>query len=254
MSESNQSNELLLRQGLINPRITQDFVTAIEKRAEQGAYKAEVTVGDRSIPIDVYPKVFPPRSDYSVSSRSVYETFGKLDGLQVADIGCGSGIESIVAAMAGAKQVDATDINEAAVECARHNAALNEVGDKIAIYHGDLLSALPKQKYDLIIANLPIVDFQPERPTGVTAALYDPGLQLHRRLLSEAKGYLAPDGVITFTHANLQSGKTDTPERDFQVLEQLIAESGYEIVERTAREDLGYRWVNYKIKLKVSIS
>ena len=58
-----------------NPELTRNFVDFIKEKSETGTYQVEVKVGDRTIPIDVFPTVFPPRSDYSVSSKSVFETF-----------------------------------------------------------------------------------------------------------------------------------------------------------------------------------
>ncbi len=234
----------------INPKLTQAFVEDVLKKSKEGIYHVEVKVGDREIPIDVYPEVFPPKSDYSVSSRSLFETFGNLKDLEVADIGSGSGIESIVAMLAGAIHVDATDISSVAVVCTKHNVALNKLEDKISVYQGDLFSALPNKKYDLIIANLPIVNFKPEQESGITGALYDPDFKLHRRLLVESKDFLSKKGLVTFSHANLQSRDTENPDKDFELLELLIDEYGYEVTEKKDSEALGYKWINYKIKPK----
>ncbi|MCC7004731.1 hypothetical protein IT397_02325, partial [Candidatus Nomurabacteria bacterium] len=113
-----------------------------------------------------------------------------------------------------------------------------------------LFNGFPKRKYNLIIANLPIVNFETDNHP-INNALYDKNLEIHRRLLMEAKKFLAEDGIITFTHANLQSMNTSDPDRDFQDVEKLIEEFGYEISERVERVELGYKWINYKIKLKV---
>ncbi|MEI6190869.1 MAG: methyltransferase [bacterium] len=235
----------------INPKLTQSFVEDVLKKGKEGIYRVVVKVGDKEIPIDVYPEVFPPKSDYSVSSRSLFEAFGNLKGLEVADIGSGSGIESIVAILAGAIHIDATDISSVAVECTEHNVELNNLGDKVSIYQGDLFSALPKKKYNLIIANLPIVNFRPEQESDITGALYDPDFKLHRRLFAEGKDFLSENGQMTFSHANLQSRDTENPDRDFEILEALITEYGYEVAERKESEALGYKWINYKIRLTV---
>lgn len=233
----------------INPELTRNFVEFMKKKSETGPYRVEVKIGDRIVPIDVFSTVFPPRSNYSVSSESAFEAFGKLDGLEVADIGSGSGIESIVAVMAGAKSVDAADINQQAVSCTKHNIKMNGLEGKIKIFHSDLFQNFPTKKYGLIIANLPIVNFD-AGSTPINNALYDKGLETHKRLFIEAKKFLIDNGIITFTHANLQSAKTENCDYDFQVLEKLIDELGYEIVEKIGRNDLGYKWINYKIKLK----
>ena len=233
----------------INPEITKNFVGFIKEKSESGIYRVEVKVGDKIVPIDVFPTVFPPQSDYSASSKSLFETFKNLDGAKVADVGSGSGVESIIAIMAGANHVDAGDINQQAVNCSRHNAEINGLKEKIEVFYSNLFQEFPKKKYNLIIANLPIVDFGAEKD-NINASLYDKDLEIHRKFFAEAKNYLAEDGVILIPHANLQSAKTSNPNYDFQILEQLIGESGFEVVGKSERKDLGYEWINYKIKLK----
>ena len=80
----------------INPELTQNFIKDSLEKAEKGIYRVEVKIGDKNIPIDVYPEVFPPKSNYSVSSKSVYEAFGNLEGMVIADIGTGTGIEFMI--------------------------------------------------------------------------------------------------------------------------------------------------------------
>ncbi|MDP2655631.1 MAG: methyltransferase [bacterium] len=234
----------------VNPELTREFVDFIKRKAESGTYRVEVKIGYKIIPIDVYPTVFPPKSDYSVSSKSVFETFGNLQNLEVADIGSGSGIESIVAAIAGARHIDAADINSQAVDCSKHNVEINNFKDSIEVFRSDLFSNFPQKKYDLIIANLPIVNFGAD-DTPINQALYDSGFTIHKRFLVEAKEFLTENGIITFTHANLQSAKTTNPDHDFVALEALLDEYGYEILEKIEREDLGYKWINYKIKARI---
>jgi methylase of polypeptide subunit release factors len=230
----------------VNPELTQRFVKFIEDSSREGVYRVQVHVGEVDVPIDVFPTVFPPRSDYSVSSRSVFETFGDLSGLSVADIGSGSGIESIVAALAGAAHVDAADIHQQAVACSLHNVQLNNLEEKITVFHSDLFSAFPTRKYDLIIANLPIVDFDAGRGP-IQDALYDPSLKTHERLLEQSRHFLAENGTIVFTHANLQSIDSENPAADFIKLEHLIKQRDYKIIEKNLREDLGHTWINYRV-------
>lgn len=234
----------------INPELTKDFSNFMIEKSKSKKYRVNVKISNKNIPIDVFPTVFPPRSNYSVSSKSVFETFGNLRGLEVADIGCGSGIESIVAVMAGAKHVDASDINQEAVNCSQHNINLNKLGNYINVFYSDIFHNFPKKKYDFIISNLPIVNFSAE-DNIVNSSLYDKNFQIHKRLFIEAKQFLANNGIITFTHANLQSGKTTNPNYDFDSLEMLISKCGYKVVEKIERDDLSYKWINYKIKINI---
>lgn len=232
----------------INPELTIKFVEDILERGKKGIYRVGVKIIEKIIPIDIYPNVFPPKSDYSISSRSLFESIGNLNGMEVADIGSGSGIESIVAVLSGATHVDATDISQNAVLCSSHNVEINGFGNKISVYQGDLFSSLPDKKYNLIIANLPIVDYKPQKESDVTGALYDPDFVIHKRLFMEAKNYLKDGGIITFSHSNLQSKNTVKPYEDFEILENLIREYCYEILEKTESQALGYKWINYRVK------
>ena len=67
---------------------------------------------------------------------------------RVLDYGCGSGILAIAAAMLGASAVDAVDIDPAAVQATRDNAAANGV----ALAAG--LPELARDTYDVVLANI----------------------------------------------------------------------------------------------------
>lgn len=59
-------------------------------------------------------------------------------GDTVIDVGCGSGILAIGAALLGAARVDALDIDAMAVDVARANAAANGVADVVRVAAGEL--------------------------------------------------------------------------------------------------------------------
>jgi ribosomal protein L11 methyltransferase len=77
-----------------------------------------------------------------------------VKGLQVLDMGCGTGILAILAAKCGAKPfVDAIDIDAWAKNNALENARLNRVQHKIRVLLGDA-SLIQRGKYNLILANI----------------------------------------------------------------------------------------------------
>lgn len=191
--------------------------------------------------------IFPPRSEYSASSKSIFETLGDLTGLEVADIGCGSGIESIVAILLGAKHVDAADISSRAIECAQHNVMLNGLQGKITVFESDLFSRFPNKTYDCIIANLPIVNFKTTKSL-LNDALYDEDFVIHKRFFIEAKQHLSTNGRIAFVHANLQSAHTDNPNYDFEAMEKMYTDFGYVVTEKHTQKDLGYTWIHYTLQ------
>ena len=57
----------------------------------------------------------------------------------VFDVGTGSGILAIAAAMLGAKSVKAVDIDGVAVRVAKENVADNGLSEQIEVREGDLL-------------------------------------------------------------------------------------------------------------------
>lgn len=71
----------------------------------------------------------------------------------VIDVGTGSGVLSIAAALLDAKKVVGVDLDEVAVKSATDNVALNHVQSKVEIVHGDLLQG-SKDPVDVIVANI----------------------------------------------------------------------------------------------------
>lgn len=79
----------------------------------------------------------------------------------VLDLGCGSGILSIISLLLGAKEAYAVDIDPACEHVAKENADMNGVDlSKYHIYSGDvtgnkkLFETLSVRKYDVIVANI----------------------------------------------------------------------------------------------------
>lgn len=77
------------------------------------------------------------------------------------DIGCGSGILSIISLLLGAKDAVALDIDPNSVHVAYENAELNGVDkSKYHVYDGDiltnktLLDKISNKKYDVVVANI----------------------------------------------------------------------------------------------------
>ena len=75
------------------------------------------------------------------------------EGDTVVDVGTGSGVLSIGAAMLGAKKVHALDLDEVAVRSARENVELNKVENTVEVFHGNLLDTVSEQA-DVVVANI----------------------------------------------------------------------------------------------------
>lgn len=72
---------------------------------------------------------------------------------KVLDVGCGSGILSIGAALLGCADVLGVEIDEDAVKVAEANVALNQVQDRVRIMRGNLIEGIDF-KADVLVANL----------------------------------------------------------------------------------------------------
>jgi len=130
------------------------------------------------------------------------------EGLQIADVGTGSGCIAIVLAkeLPGAT-VYATDISSAALAVACRNAARHSVSDRIHLVEANLLDgdSLLTPLFDLIVSNPPYIgrreattlmrevrDHEPE------VALYggEEGYEIYAELIAQAGAKLKPGGVL----------------------------------------------------------
>jgi len=83
-------------------------------------------------------------------------------GLDVLDVGTGSGVLAIAAARLGARAVVAIDHDTDALAAARDNVVLNDAGERIELIHADLdaVAGLCRERhpgteaFDLVLANL----------------------------------------------------------------------------------------------------
>ncbi|MGN1282124.1 MAG: 50S ribosomal protein L11 methyltransferase [Succinivibrio sp.] len=105
-----------------------------------------------------------------------------LEGKQVLDYGCGSGILAIAALKLGAKNAVGIDIDEQALIASKENAKRNEVSDRLELYMGNSRS-LSVGKSPVTVANIlagPLAELEP-----VIAQLTETG------------GLLALSGILT---------------------------------------------------------
>ena len=129
-------------------------------------------------------------------------------GMDIIDVGTGSGILAVQAALLGAEKVLAMDFDPVAVKAATENVALNHLENKISVKHSDLLKAADI-KGDIIIANI-VAD-------------------IIIRLLPDVPNYLKGDRIF------ISSGIIDTRRDDVLAVYEQV---GIEVLE--VREDKGW--------------
>ena len=103
----------------------------------------------------VPPGVFHPNLYFSSKLLGEHVASLDLENLNVLDIGCGSGVLSLVAASKGAC-VTSVDINPQAVVATIENAKRNGLTDSITTYEGNLFEPITSGlKFDYILLNPP---------------------------------------------------------------------------------------------------
>jgi ribosomal protein L11 methyltransferase len=129
-------------------------------------------------------------------------------GDRVIDVGTGSGVLSIAAAMLGAQEIRAYDLDEVAVTQAKLNIKLNKVSDIVTVSQNNLLDNVEEGAADVIVANIlaeVIVRF-----TNDAARALKPG------------GFFITSGII---------------QQKKELVKEALASSGFEIVETILMED-----------------
>ncbi len=219
--------------GKVNPQSTQLFLESIKRQQRK-------IVSVEGIKVRLDTNVFPPQSNISISSKGLLRVV-TIKNKSVLDVGTGSGIQAIRAVKEGARCVVAVDVHEEALQSARYNFKLNKCVGKIKLLRSNLFSSLGKMdKFDVIVANLPFLDYP---LYGVAeATLYDPGMMLHHHFLKNAKDYLTSHGKIIIPHAN-KSG----PDA-FIRLEQMFKCYNLRIVSMSECNSRGYLWRVYVVQ------
>lgn len=105
----------------------------------------------------VLPEVLNPvvfRTGVVLAEAVAHRIASSGRALRVLDLGCGAGLAGLAAARGGAAVV-ATDLNSAAVRCARLNALLNRLETRIDVREGDLFVPVAGERFDLVAFNPP---------------------------------------------------------------------------------------------------
>lgn len=146
------------------------------------------------------------------------------DQTELLDIGCGSGILSIIGLKIGAGHAVATDIDPQAVLVSKENFQVNEISeDKFEVYEGNLIDDESLQKtvglgkYDLVVAN-------------ILADVIIP-------LSSVVSRFMKEDGVF------ISSGIIDMKKEE---VKEALLKNGFEIIKVNEMGD----WVSFVCKCK----
>ena len=136
---------------------------------------------------------------------------------KVLDIGCGSGILSIISSKLGARSVMCTDIDGNAVNIAKENIKINNVSpEKVTVLFGNILNIednkeidkMVENDYDIVVANI------------LTEVIIE--LSEHVGNYLKSGGYFISSGILYTQSDNVQ---------------QAIFKNGMEIIEVNSKDD-----------------
>ncbi|MGE5287219.1 MAG: putative protein N(5)-glutamine methyltransferase [Micromonosporaceae bacterium] len=172
--------------------------------------------------VAVDPGVFVPRRRTEFLVR---QAAALAPSRSVVDLCCGSGaLGAALAAAVEHVELHASDLDPAAVRCARRNVAA--AGGHV--YQGDLYEALPatlRGRVDILLANVPYVPAEEVRMLPPEARVHEArmaldggpdGLDVLRRVSAAARLWLAPGGHLL----------TETSERQAPLAAEIVARGG----------------------------
>lgn len=150
-----------------------------------GTTQAVMTVElrGRKLRLQLDDRIFA-RGRLDPATRMLAEVFEVPPNAAVLDLGSGSGLLGILAALLEpSSQVSLVDSDPLAIEVSRQNAALNGVAN-VGFYLSDVLQGLPDQTFDLVLVN----------PPFHRGRLHDTSIA--ERFIREASRALRPGGAV----------------------------------------------------------
>jgi len=208
----------------------QDLFEQLVQRREQGEPIAYI-VGQRqfwSLEFKVNAHTLIPRPETELLVEQIIEIHQQHALHSILDLGTGSGaiavsVSSEINSTRAPVHVIASDISEKALQVARFNAAEHQ--QNVEFIESNWFESIPKQKFDLIVANPPYIEENDPHlaqgdvrfePTSALVSGSD-GLMAIRTIIEQAKSWLSPKGWLLFEHGYHQA----------DAIEQLFVENDY---------------------------
>ena len=177
--------------------------------------RKERTFAYNGITIHIFPGVFHPGFFHSTRFILSYLNDQPLVGKSFLELGCGSGLISIIAAKAGAN-VTASDLSLKAIENTKYNAKVNHTVLKIV--HSDLFDNIDKIPFDWIVINPPYYARKPESEQDLAWHCGE-NFEYFRKLFLSLGDY---------THPGTEVIMVLTKGADVSSIETIAVENGFE--------------------------
>ncbi|MER6997626.1 class I SAM-dependent methyltransferase [Streptomyces sp. NPDC000410] len=185
----------------------QSYERSLE-RSRQSLTRADrpstFTLGGREWDLldEVFAPVYSPSTGVALDFLGLSGSDGGTDGHgahggSFLEIGCGTGVIAVAAALGGYERVVASDISPRAVENAAINAERHGVTDRVRAVHSDLFSGLgDAERFDTVFwsSNYVLGPDNYEYASVHERAYVDTGYRAHRRYLEQAPRWITEGG------------------------------------------------------------
>lgn len=165
-----------------------------------------------SLKFSVNSDVLIPRPETEHVVVSALEAVKQLEAnpVRIVDVGTGSGCIAVtLATRLSDCKIAATDVSQAALNVAKSNAQSHSVEDRVRLFQGDLLAALPSgsDPVHIIVSNPPYIGESEINTVDGQVKDHEPAIALFSgefgtdiiaRLIADAPEYLLPGGFLIF--------------------------------------------------------
>ncbi|MBI5228021.1 methyltransferase [Candidatus Micrarchaeota archaeon] len=157
----------------------------------------------KGLTLSIPESVYPPAEDSFMLAEAAKNLYG-----DILEVGCGSGLVSLICAKNGKSKVLGVDINPDAPFCSSVNAKSNGVTN-IKFLKSDLFGSLKGKKFDYILFNPPYLPTEEkEKLSGEINYAYDGGKDgrvVLDRFLKDFDKSLKPKGVLFLIQSSLNN-------------------------------------------------
>lgn len=177
---------------------THDLDLAFQVLEESQRETFPYTIVQCGRPFIVLENVFSPK--HLPGCELFAEKLPISPGITVLEIGAGTGVIAVMAALRGARRVVATDINPAAVENIRRNASEHGLDDIVDVRCGSIYEPLEaNERFDLMFWNIPFLLVDTATPLSLLQrSVADPGYESAREFLVGGRKHLTSQGRLLF--------------------------------------------------------
>jgi tRNA1(Val) A37 N6-methylase TrmN6/nucleoside 2-deoxyribosyltransferase len=200
---------LHIDRGFTDSEITNPSELIERCRGFEDPYEIDVA----GLSISVWPNVFSPK--YSRSSDFLISGWCIPINAKVLDMGCGTGILGLRAAIDGASHVTAVDINPNAIQNTLENIEKLGLHDKVEVVLSDVYTNVTG-RYDVIICNPPY--WSRKAADILERSCFDENYTFLKEFIGKARDFARPNAMLYLVFSD---------QGDVSLVNKLLQENGW---------------------------